>query len=640
MSAPGSWVGPYRIVRELGRGAMGVVYVGEDSGVGRAVALKLLIGTEQRQLARFEREVEAAGALLHPNIVRVYSAGAHQGTPYYAMELVEGESLADALGRGPLPIAAAEELFADLAAALAYAHEAGVIHRDIKPANVLLGADGRPRLTDFGLARSIHDERERLTRTGQLLGTPATMSPEQISGDKTRVGPPADVWGLGATIFEALTGEQAFQGGNLIELLAAICGGEPSPPRALRPEIPARLESLVLACLRRDPAARPSAGELLACLRGEGAAPRRGGLGALSVGAGSLLLAGVALAAFGTLPRDRDGGTLEPGAAASAPSAAPSPEEEQRPSVRWSQLELTPSPGERGLLSGASRGDPAGGRAFFFGGERGEHDQLQDLWSFEEGRWRELTPRGGSLPKPRRGHTLTFDPVRRTLVLFGGRLTLAPGKPLLNDLWELGPDQRWQQRVVDRETPSPRGWAASVWHPRRARVLVFGGFAARGRVDDLWSWDGREWAREPSRGPSPRQSSALCTWWSRRSAVLFGGGDGKGVLNDLWELGPAGWVRLDPGGRSPPPRRRGGLVEEPGGGLLLFGGYRGTGNPTHDLWRWRPEEGWVELELPAGAPSPRTHAAFMELGGGRYLLYGGLDRRRRHLGETWLLELR
>jgi tetratricopeptide (TPR) repeat protein len=219
-----SRLGPYDIEAELGRGAMGVVYRAKDRTLRREVALKVLPGeAEGRGLEEFLREVRAAARLRHPGIVVVYGADVIDGHGVVALELVEGGSLAEKLARhSPLPAREAVKLAADLASAVEAAHAQGIIHRDLKPANVLLEKDGRPRLSDFGLAR---DARVRsLTATGDLVGTPYYMSPEQARGDVRAVGPWTDVWGLGAVFFECLTGVPPNEGKSAGEILARIVG--------------------------------------------------------------------------------------------------------------------------------------------------------------------------------------------------------------------------------------------------------------------------------------------------------------------------------------------------------------------------------------------------------------------------------
>ena len=325
----------YRVTGSLGAGAMGTVYRAEDLRAGREVALKLLKATGEAQRARFQREGEITAGLVHPNVVRVFSSGVSGQVPWLAYELVPGARPLDVAFAG-LELRERVALLAEVADALAYAHERGVVHRDVKPENVLVDLSGRARLSDFGLAKAL--DTERLTKTGALLGTPAFMAPEQISGDAS-AGAPADVWALGVILYLALTDALPFEGASLIELGARICRRELRAPRERDPALPRELEDVCLRALERDLAARyPDAGAFAADLRAwlagrrplaSGASAggslwseRRRGL-ARALGAAALLVAGALAYAASDPPN------VEPEARASAPtparSATPAP---------------------------------------------------------------------------------------------------------------------------------------------------------------------------------------------------------------------------------------------------------------------------------------------------------------------------
>jgi len=259
----------YEMLKELGRGGMGVVYQARQVGPDRLVALKMILSGEYadaRMLARFLIEGEMLGRLRHPHIVQIYECGAHGDRPYLALEFISGGSLADRLDGQPLPPAEAARLVQQLAEAVHHAHLQGVVHRDLKPANVLLDTAtdrvGVPKVTDFGLAKPM-DSGDRLTATGEVMGTPHYMAPEQARGDKD-LGPLADVYALGAILYETLTGRPPFRGESSLETIFKVVHDEPVPPRRLQPKVPLDLETIALKCLEKDPKRRYASAEKLA----------------------------------------------------------------------------------------------------------------------------------------------------------------------------------------------------------------------------------------------------------------------------------------------------------------------------------------------------------------------------------------
>jgi serine/threonine-protein kinase len=258
-------------VRELlGRGGMSVVYRAWDRRLHRDVAIKMLIaGAHARpeELERFLRGAEAKASMRHPNVVQVYDIGDLDGRPYFAMEFVEGGSLAQRLAGEPVPPDEAAALVARLADGVQAVHDGGIIHRDLKPANVLLTADGTPKVADFGLARRL-DGGSGLTLTGAPLGTPSYMAPEQAQGKADTVGPAADVYALGAILYEALTGRPPFRAATAAETTRQVIEDDPVPPSRLNVRVPRDLETICLKCLSKEPQARyPSAAALAEDLR-------------------------------------------------------------------------------------------------------------------------------------------------------------------------------------------------------------------------------------------------------------------------------------------------------------------------------------------------------------------------------------
>jgi WD40 repeat protein len=248
----------YEVLGELGRGGMGVVYRARQVGLNRTVALKMILAGSHAGtslLTRFRAEAETVARLQHPHIVQVHEVGEVGGLPYCALEFCDGGSLAERLRGGPLPAAEATRMTEKLAGAMHAAHQVGIVHRDLKPANVLLTADGSPKVTDFGLAKCLDVEAGQ-TRSGDLLGTPSYMAPEQARGSIHEIAPHTDVYALGTILYELLTGRPPFKAATVLETLDLVRNAEPAPPRQLQPMCPRDLEIICLKCLRKEPAQR------------------------------------------------------------------------------------------------------------------------------------------------------------------------------------------------------------------------------------------------------------------------------------------------------------------------------------------------------------------------------------------------
>ena|GEM_PF-281221 len=262
--------GDYELLEELARGGMGVVYKARQKSLKRLVALKMILSGElasPAEMERFRLEAELAANLDHPHIVPIYEVGEHEGRHYFTMKLVEGGSLSRKIDRYQNDPQAAARLLASIARAVEHAHSQGFLHCDLKPANILLDSNGQPHITDFGLAKRVMDEDSQLTVSGAIMGTPSYMAPEQASGQRRELTPAADVYGLGAILYELLTDIPPFRASTIMETVVLVLEREPPPPSQLREGISPSLEKICLRCLEKAPRDRfASAGELADCL--------------------------------------------------------------------------------------------------------------------------------------------------------------------------------------------------------------------------------------------------------------------------------------------------------------------------------------------------------------------------------------
>jgi eukaryotic-like serine/threonine-protein kinase len=277
-------IGDCEILEELGRGGMGIVYRARQLGLGRIVALKILLHAATASpldLARFRAESSSAAQLDHPHIIPVYAVGDHEGQPYFLMRLSEGTTLARRLADGPMPPREAAAILAPVCHAVDYAHGRGVLHRDLKPSNILIDQAGRPHVADFGLAKRL-DAGPSLTTPGAIVGTPGYMAPEQVVGEgRGRVSPASDVYSLGAILYQMLTGRPPFQAATALDTIFLVLEQEPLPPHLLNPRVDRDLELIALKCLQkpadlRYPSAAALAADLEAYLAGDPISARSG----------------------------------------------------------------------------------------------------------------------------------------------------------------------------------------------------------------------------------------------------------------------------------------------------------------------------------------------------------------------------
>ena len=274
-ASPADDFADYELFEELGRGGMGVVYRARQKTLDRVVALKLVLAgsaATRVDLARFRSEAETAAKLNHPHIVPIYEVGEHNALPFLAMCYVEGTTLAKRLMDGPLPGREAARLLAPIARAIAAAHQSGVLHRDLKPSNILIDLEGRPYVSDFGLAKRLvpeeYDECTQtfgpLTQTGAILGTPGYMSPEQAAGSRGTIGVRTDIYSLGAILYAMLTGRPPFQAASPLNTVLMVLEQDPVSPQVLNPKVDRDLEMIALKCLQKPTELRYATADELA----------------------------------------------------------------------------------------------------------------------------------------------------------------------------------------------------------------------------------------------------------------------------------------------------------------------------------------------------------------------------------------
>ncbi len=259
-------VGDYELLELIARGGMGIVYKAHQKSLDRIVALKMLLFGPQASpdfAKRFRAEAVLAASLQHPNIVAIHEVSVHEGQHYFVMDYVEGQSLAHLIGKQPIPARRAAGYLRTIAEAIQYAHDRGILHRDLKPSNVLIDAQDQPHVTDFGLAKRFEGDSE-VTLTGQVLGSPNYIPPEQALGKRGKVSRQSDVYALGAMLYHALTGRPPFQGETLTETLQQVLNAEPPSPRLLNPILPRDLETICLKCLEKEPHRRYATAQALA----------------------------------------------------------------------------------------------------------------------------------------------------------------------------------------------------------------------------------------------------------------------------------------------------------------------------------------------------------------------------------------
>jgi WD40 repeat protein len=513
-------LGGYQIVREVGRGGMGVVYEARQTALNRVVALKMVLHAgqaEANELRRFAAEAQTVAALDHPHIVPLYEVGECDGHPYYTMKLIDGGSLAAQLPRLAHDPCAAAALLAAVARAVHYAHQRGVLHRDLKPANILMDEQGEPHVSDFGLAKRVAGD-SSLTQTGAIVGTPSYMAPEQARAEKG-LTTAIDVYSLGAVLYEILTGQPPFRAGTPLDTLLQVLEKEPEAPRKLQPRIDRDLETICLKCLEKEPQRRYASAEALAqdldrYLAGEPIrsrpirvwerglrwARRRPALAAL-----------VAVSSVATLAL----GALAVGAAFTAQLR----QEKQRTqdalgtAERYrAQLAL-----ERGQALG-DQGDAARGMLWLGRGLEitpvADTDLQREMRANLAGWWRQLHPLRAALPHPGVLRGVAFSP---------------QGDVFLTGCWD------HTARLWKTSTGGPVG---QPWpHPDRVNAVAFspvGRIAATAcRDGTVWLWD-LDTGRPLDRAPMRHQDGVWSVTFSADGKMLLTGSRDKTAR--LWDV--------------------------------------------------------------------------------------------------------
>jgi N-acetylneuraminic acid mutarotase len=512
---------------------MGVVFKARQISLNRIVAIKTVLGgllTNETEMQRFRAEAQAAARLQHPNIVAIHAVGECNGLPYFSMDFIEGKSLTELARAGPLDGKRAAGYLKTIAEAISYAHQNGILHRDLKPSNVMIDRFDQPRVTDFGLAKRLGEDLE-LTLTGQMLGTPGFISPEQAGGRSDLVGPRSDIYSLGAILYFLLTARPPFAGKTLEETLSQVFHKEPVPPRQLNPAVPRDLETICLKCLekeglRRYAGADELAGELDRFARGETilARPvsptakswrwvrRHPAVASMAISLAITLAALLAVVAVFTNDRGRMGSRLSLGPLASMPAR-----------------------------SGNGISGVIGGKIYVTIPVIGEGSGVHDFYAFD--------PANNTW-----SHALDSSPVVHNTPAGGaidGKFYMAGGLddrdiPLNRlDIYDPASD-KWSQ---GRSMPLPSAVAAgAVWD---GKLYVLGAAADSGTVTNLVEiYDPRtdQWAFGPAL-PTPRQGAGSAV--TDRTLYLVGGYAGDAVTShpvaEFDALGTDGtWTNLAP----------------------------------------------------------------------------------------------
>ncbi len=650
---------------------MGVVVEAVDPDLGRRVAIKRILGVsaDASFQARFAREAEALAAVRHPNVVAIHERGHHEGDPFIVMDMLEGEPLDARLDRaGPLHPATAAAIVGQLARGVAHLHARGILHRDLKPANVILVAGERPVLTDFGLAGFDESASRRLTRTGEVLGTPAFMPPEQAGGEPDEIDERSDVYGLGATLFTLLTGRAPFEGKELINLINAVLMRTPPAPSALVPGVPPELDAICARCLQKERGDRyPTADALAEALEvvGTTAAPPITGRRSRTSAGALVMIALAALAAAATttvialdpfaaepdvaraVPAPRPPPTPTPAAGASLdPEPPPAAVTEALPAPLAPRWRVHAPPARNGIEDGMAFDRERDVAVLVGGFDRDATEARSDVWEWagEVIGWRyvgETPPEiPGGVASSRFAHATASHPTGPGILLYGGQPAQHGARHLAGVLWRWD-GVRWEALTPadDRRSPGRRVGHAMVAAPSLGSVLLYGGGGEEAnRPSALWRWIAETSRWRSARGPKvdPRRQMPGLAWdEERRRLIVYGGsvavsGEEARPIASGHEWNGTSWTEIpnDPGPLATP------RLTYVGDGLtILDGGRRNERIWCWDGQRWRELRGIEHVE-------PRNRAATAwDSTREQLVVFGGRAfADKADSSETWLLD--
>ncbi len=554
---------------------MGVVYEVRHPNAPQSFALKLMHcggAASSVDLERFRREADMVLRIRHPNLVAVYERGDSPHGLYLVSDLVEGEDLKTKLRTGVLPPLQSAQIVRDLTSAVQALHDNHVLHRDLKPENVILRPDGTPVLLDFGVARDL--KAESLTHTGQLLGTPAFMSPEQVEGDKSQLGPHTDVYGLGAILFTLLCGRYPHAGGSLPATLKMILVDEPAWPRTDHPSVPLALEAICKRAMAKEtheryPTAQALGADLQRFLDGtktQGGTDSTQSAGRSRVVAGvALLLAVLGIAALGGIAIGRRSTTtpqaaptpvepapVEPAPVEPAPIEAPNDSNHRYTWKRIASNVQGQGPGTTDQWQ-AMAYVPEREGMLLYGGLKpnrtpDDYRDLTSLWLWKGKDWERLESTDiGSELGVRTAGGLVYDTERSVLVRYGGLKHIGGPKPLIRqDLWEGRPDGSTKtfRDYTTPDHPIARCFHGMVWDSSRKATVIVGGLkkslgTPQEPTNEIYYRTGDGWQTREVFGPKPipRSRHALGYDPERKTLVLFAGhSEEEGNQRDLWEL--------------------------------------------------------------------------------------------------------